>query len=71
MFTARVLKLEMYKRVFSTFYYVPNQELLSILVVLDLTKVFGVSGHIFCRFQELSTVQYTEYVYALTLDLII
>ena len=57
-FTARVLKLEICKRVFSTF----NQEAMSILVVLDLTKLFGVSGHIFCMFQELSTVQYTEYV---------
>ena len=71
MFTARVLKLEIYKRVFSTFYYVPNQEPLSILVVLDPTKVFGVSGHIFCRFQELSIVEYTEYVYAFTWDLIV
>ena len=38
-FTARVLKLEIYKRVFSTFYYVPNQEAMSILVVLDANKV--------------------------------
>ena len=70
-FTAHVLKLEIYKRVFSTFYYVPNQAPMSILVVLDLTKLFGVSGHIFCMFQELFTVQYTEYVYAVTWDLII